>query len=154
MTLKIGDKVPKIKIQNQNNDSVKLSDYKGKYIILYFYPKDNTPGCTSEAIDFRDNISKFDKLNAVVLGISKDSSDKHQKFIDKYDLPFDLLVDTEGDLCQEFGVWVQKSMFGKKYMGIERSTFIINPQGKIVEEWRKVKVKGHVAEVLKALSDS
>lgn len=151
--LNVGDKVPSTKLLNENEDKVSLKDFTGQYVVLYFYPKDNTPGCTQEAKDFRDNITKFDKLNTVVLGVSRDDSAKHQKFIEKYDLPFHLLVDADGKLCEQFGVWVQKSMFGKKYMGIERSTFIINPKGEVVADWRKVKVKDHVAAVLKVLKE-
>lgn len=152
MSLKVGDKISALSIVNQDNEAVTLKDFKGRNIVLYFYPKDNTPGCTQEAKDFRDNIAKFEKLNTVVIGVSRDSCAKHQNFIDKYDLPFMLLTDLEGELCQEFGVWVEKSMFGKKYMGVERSTFIINSKGEIVANWRKVKVKGHVDDVLNVLS--
>lgn len=138
-------------IPDQDDKLINLSDFKNKYIVLYFYPKDNTPGCTMEAKDFRDNIEEFNKLNTIVLGVSKDTVKKHQGFICKYDLPFSLLADTDGMLCEKFGVFVEKSMFGKKYMGIERSTFIIDPNGNIAVSWHKVKVKNHVSDVIKAL---
>lgn len=153
MTIKLGECLPGLEVQNQDDELVNLNKFAGKNIVLYFYPKDDTPGCTQEAKDFRDNIDKFNKLNTVVIGVSKDNSQKHQKFITKYDLPFMLLSDTEGKLCQEFGVWVEKSMFGKKYMGIERSTYLINTKGELAAEWRKVKVKGHVDDVLKVLAE-
>jgi peroxiredoxin Q/BCP len=153
MTIKIGEKVPAIIVVDQDNQKLKLTDFKGKYVVLYFYPKDNTPGCTLEAKDFRDSIAKFEQLNTVVLGVSKDDCRKHQKFIADYDLPFSLLVDADGALCQEFAVWAEKSMFGKKYMGIVRSTFIIDPNSKLVAEWRNVKVTDHVKDVLKVLSE-
>lgn len=153
MTIKPGDKVPEISVINQDGKQIMLSDFKGKNIVLYFYPKDNTPGCTMEAKDFRNHIEKFEQLNTVVLGVSKDDENKHQKFIDKYCLPFDLLADTQGKLCQAFGVWVEKSMFGKKYMGIERSTFLINSQGIVVADWRKVTVRGHAEDVLTVIKN-
>lgn len=152
MSIDIGDKVPTMAIANELDEQVKLSKFKGQYVVLYFYPKDDTPGCTLEAQGFRDNIKSFEKLNAVVLGVSKDSCQKHQKFIAKHELPFSLLVDDQGELCQAFGVWVEKSMYGKKYMGISRSTFIIDPKGKLVAQWRNVKVTNHVKDVLKVLA--
>lgn len=152
MAIKIGDNVPNISLTCNEEHQVNLKDLKGKKIVLYFYPKDDTPGCTQEAKDFRDNLDKFLKLNTLVIGVSKDSIVKHQKFVDKYDLPFMLLSDEHGKLCEYFGVWVEKSMFGKKYMGIERSTFIIDENSQLVADWRKVKVKGHVENVLKVLN--
>lgn len=153
--MKLDKKILKVKVLNQNNEPVDLKAYlsQAKYFVLYFYPKDDTPGCTMEAKDFRDNIKQFTKLDAMVLGVSRDNCERHQKFIAKYDLNFELLADTNGDLCQGFGVLVEKSMFGKKYQGIERSTFIINQEGEIVAKWDKVKVKNHVPDVLKVLEN-
>jgi thioredoxin-dependent peroxiredoxin len=128
----------------------KASDYRGKKLILYFYPKDDTSGCTKEAQEFSALAVEFAKAGAVVIGISKDSEKSHGKFITKYDLKVALGSDESGAVCEAFGVWVEKSMYGKKYMGIERSTFLIDGQGKIVQAWRKVKVPGHAAEVLAA----
>lgn len=128
----------------------KASDYRGKMLVLYFYPKDDTSGCTKEAQEFSALCSEFADAGAVVVGISKDSEKSHAKFIAKYDLKVSLGSDESGDVCDAFGVWVEKSMYGKKYMGIERSTFLIDAQGKIARVWRKVKVPGHVAEVLAA----
>lgn len=136
-------------LQGNDNKTINLDDYKGsKNVVLYFYPKDNTPGCTQESNDFKDNQQKFAELDTVIIGVSKDSVSSHDKFIAKYDLPFDLVSDADSDLCEQYGVWVEKNMYGKKYMGIERSTFLINKSQEIVKEWRKVKVKGHVEEVL------
>lgn len=128
----------------------KASDYRGKMLVLYFYPKDDTSGCTKEAQEFSALCSEFADAGAVVVGISKDSEKSHAKFIAKYDLKVSLGSDESGDVCEAFGVWVEKSMYGKKYMGIERSTFLIDAQGKIARVWRKVKVPGHAAEVLAA----
>ena len=136
-----------------NNGEISLSSLKGKNIILYFYPKDDTPGCTIEAQDFSKNIDKFNKLNSVILGVSKDSIDSHCKFIDKYNLNFNLISDVNGELCNAFEVIKEKSMFGKKYQGIDRSTFIIDKIGKIAAIWRSVSVKGHVDEILKTLEN-
>lgn len=149
MTLEIGNKAPLFALKNEKNEELSLSDLKGKNVILYFYPKDDTPGCTIEAQDFSKKIKDFEKLNTVVLGVSKDSCEKHKKFIEKYNLSFSLLVDEESELCQKYGVIKEKSMFGKKYLGIDRSTFLINKIGKISQIWRSVKVNGHVEEVLK-----
>ena len=129
----------------------KASDYRGKTLILYFYPKDDTSGCTKEAQEFSALCSEFADAGAVIVGISKDSEKSHAKFITKYDLSVSLGSDESGDVCEAFGVWVEKSMYGKKYMGIERSTFLIDAQGKIVRVWRKVKVPGHAADVLAAV---
>ncbi|MCH9644552.1 MAG: peroxiredoxin [Gammaproteobacteria bacterium] len=134
--------------------SMTFSDLKGQYIVLYFYPKDSTPGCTQESKDFRDLLGKFKKVNAVILGISRDNINSHHKFIDKFDLPFALISDPDEKLCNHFDVMKMKSMFGKKYRGIERSTFLIDPNGKIIQEWRKVKVTGHAEEVLDTILPS
>jgi thioredoxin-dependent peroxiredoxin len=128
----------------------KASDYRGKKLVLYFYPKDDTSGCTKEAQEFSALAAQFAKADTVVIGISKDSEKSHSKFIAKYDLKVTLGSDENGEVCEAFGVWVEKSMYGKKYMGIERSTFLIDPQSKVVQVWRKVKVSGHAAEVLAA----
>lgn len=149
--LKIGDKAPEFTLPDQNGIEVSLSNYKGKWIVLYFYPKDMTPGCTTEACNFRDEYSVFQQKGIVVLGISKDSVARHKKFETKYELPFQLLSDEEGTLCNDYGVWQEKSLYGKKFMGIVRSTFIINPNGEIAKVYPKVKVKEHVSEVLEDL---
>ncbi|MGX9292408.1 thioredoxin-dependent thiol peroxidase [Bacillus sp. A015] len=151
MTIEVGQQVPDIELTGDNGEKVKLSEFKGKHIVLYFYPKDMTPGCTTEACDFRDRHQSFAELDAVIIGVSPDSQDKHQKFKEKHDLPFLLLVDDEQKLSEAFGVWKLKKNFGKEYMGIERSTFLINKEGALVKEWRKVKVKDHVEEALEEL---
>ena len=136
---------------NEQGNLVTLEHYKGKYVVLYFYPKDMTPGCTTEACDFRDAYTEFSNLNAVILGVSADDANKHTKFIEKYGLPFSLLVDEDHAVSESYHVWVLKKMYGKEYMGIERSTFLINPDGIVVKEWRKVKVKNHIEEVLESI---
>ncbi len=150
--LKTGVKAPDFTLPTDGEGTVKLSALKGAPVILYFYPKDDTPGCTTESCDFRDNFTAFKRADATVIGISKCSVKKHDKFKAKYDLPFTLASDEDGDVCEQYGVWVEKSMYGKKYMGIERSTFLIGPDGKIAQIWRKVSVTGHVDEVKKAVS--
>jgi len=151
MSLEIGSKAPLFALKNEKNEEISLSDLKGKNVVLYFYPKDDTPGCTIEAQDFTKHNKDFEKLNTVVLGVSKDSCASHRKFIDKYKISFSLLVDEEAELCEKYGVMKEKSMFGKKYVGIDRSTFLIDKIGKIVQTWRSVSVKGHVEEVLKEI---
>ncbi|NLA51453.1 MAG: peroxiredoxin [Alcaligenaceae bacterium] len=136
-----------------NDGTISLSDFSGKYLILYFYPKDNTPGCTNESKDFRDQYEAFKSLNAEIVGVSRDSLKSHQNFIDKYELPFELIADTEESLCNQFDVIKDKNMFGKIGRGIERSTFLINPKGVLIAEWRKVKVAGHVDEVFTTLKE-
>lgn len=136
-----------------NGKDVSLKDFFGKNVILYFYPKDNTPGCTTEACSFRDSMEEFNNNDTVILGVSKDSIKKHNSFIEKYNLPFLLLSDEEGKVCEEYGVWQLKKMMGKEYMGIVRSTFLIDKSGEIIKEWRGVKVDGHTEEVLLALKD-
>lgn len=150
--LKPGDRAPAFKLQSDQGETVSLKDLSGKTVVLYFYPKDMTSGCTQEACDFRDSFSQLKKKGIVVLGVSKDSVDSHVKFKEKYKLPFDLLSDAEGKACEAYGVWKEKSMYGRKYMGIERTTFVISPAGKISRIFPKVKVKGHVEEVLEAAS--
>lgn len=143
---------PEFTMKNENGEDVSLSDFAGKkYIILYFYPKDATPGCTTEACDFRDAYESFENLNAVILGVSPDGEKAHTKFIEKHGLPFSLLIDDQHQVSESYGVWVLKKMYGKEYMGVERSTFLIDPTGTVIKEWRKVKVKGHVEEALQTL---
>lgn len=149
--LKEKSKAPAFTVTNQDGKKVSLKDFKGKTVVLYFYPKDMTSGCTTEACDFRDSMTKLKRNKVVVLGVSKDSESRHQKFIEKYDLNFDLLADEDTKLCKAYGVYKQKSMYGRKFMGIERTTFIIDPQGKIKKIFPKVKVKGHVDEVISHL---
>ena len=149
MTLeKIGNKVTDIKLAATGAQVIRLSDFKGKNIVLYFYPKDSTPGCTLEGQDFRDNKSKFSARNTVILGVSRDSIKSHENFKSKQSFSFDLLSDPDEKLCKQFDVIKEKNMYGKKVIGIERSTFLIDEDGILVKEWRKVKVKGHVEEVL------
>lgn len=151
MTLQIGDQAPDFTLQSDSNKTVSLKDFRGKKVILYFYPKDNTPGCTREACDFRDGLNHFDQKNAVILGISKDNPTRHQKFKEKYSLPFPLLSDEKGDVCVAYGVISQKSMFGRSFLSIQRSTFMIDEAGVIRAIWRKVKVNGHTQQVLDEL---
>ncbi|WP_126456188.1 peroxiredoxin [Sulfuriflexus mobilis] len=145
---KTGKKVTDIKLEATGEQEIKLSDYQGKNIVLYFYPKDSTSGCTREGQDFRDNISKFRRADTVILGVSRDSVKSHENFKAKEAFPFELLSDKEEKLCAQFDVIKEKNMYGKKVMGIERSTFLIDKKGLLREEWRKVKVDGHVDEVL------
>lgn len=153
MPLEIGDKAPSFKAPSDSGEIFSSSTLKGKTFILYFYPKDDTPGCTKEACDFTENLSKFNKLDVPVIGVSKDSIDSHIKFKEKFGLKFPLISDTDGKICEAFGVWIEKSMYGRKYMGIDRATFIIGADGKIKSVWRKVKVPGHIEDVLSALKD-
>lgn len=132
--------------------TIKLSDYQGKYLVLYFYPRDNTPGCIQEGQAFRDNIDKFTQLNAIIVGVSRDSVRVHDSFKCKQEFPFDLIADTDETLCQWFDVIKMKNMYGKQVQGIERSTFLIDPAGVIAHEWRKVKIKTHIDEVLQVLT--
>ena len=151
MTLDAGDKAPDLPLSTDGNGEFSLSRLKGKPVVLYFYPKDDTSGCTKEAMGFRDALGAFEKAGVAVVGVSKDSVAKHDKFKSKYDLNFPLVSDEDGALCEAYGVWVEKSMYGRKYMGIERSTFLIDAEGKIAKTWRKVKIPGHVDEVLSAV---
>lgn len=152
--LELGKKAPSFTLPNQENKKVSLKDFKGSKVVLYFYPKDMTSGCTQEACDFRDELSPLKKLNAVVLGVSADSVTSHKKFSEKYNLNFDLLSDESKEMLEAYGVWKEKSMYGKKYMGIERTTIIIDESGKISHVFPKVKVTGHVEEIKKALQES
>ena len=146
--LKEGSKAPAFSLESDSGETVALKDLKGKTVVLYFYPKDLTPGCTQEACDFRDNIAKLKRKGAVVVGVSKDTVELHRKFKEKHDLPFSLLADTEGKACKAYGVWQEKSLYGRKFMGIVRSTFVIGPDGKIQKIYSKVKVNGHVDDIL------
>lgn len=149
--MKIGELAPDFTLIGSDNKEHSLKDYRGKKVILYFYPKDNTPGCTTEACDFRDNINKFTDLNATIIGVSKDNLNSHNKFIEKFNLPFILLSDEDKFVCNLYDVIKEKNMYGKKVLGIERSTFIINEDGILMNEFRKVKVKNHVEEILSLL---
>ena len=152
--IKVGKKVPAFSLPSTGNKILKLSDLKGKNIIIYFYPKDATPGCTIEGQNFRDNIRKFSSRNTIVLGVSRDKINSHEKFKKNQKFPFDLLSDEDETLCKIFDVIKEKNMYGKKFIGIERSTFLIDEKGILRKEWRKVKVKGHVEEVLTALKEN
>ncbi len=152
MSLEIGDKAPDFAMPTDGGGKVSLKSLKGKPVVLYFYPKDDTSGCTAEACAFRDTLPDFSKLDATVIGVSRDSVESHRKFREKYQLSFPLASDTDGSVTEAYGVWGEKSMYGRKYMGIERSTFLIDKTGIIRAIWRKVKVPGHAAEVLDALS--
>lgn len=151
--LKIGDKAPAFTLPTDGGGKISLSDFKGEKVVLYFYPKDDTPGCTQESCEFRDAIADFAGVGARIIGISKDSPGSHDKFKEKYGLNFPLASDQNGDVCENYGVWKEKSMYGKKYMGIERSTFLIDENGKIAHIWRKVSVNGHVEEVKAAAQE-
>jgi peroxiredoxin Q/BCP len=150
MTVEPGQQAPDFTLPTDGNGKVTLSALKGKPVVLYFYPKDDTSGCTAEACGFRDSFPDYGKTGAVVIGVSKDSVASHDKFKQKHGLPFILAADTGGEVCDKYGVWVEKSMYGRKYMGIERATYLIDKAGVVRGVWRKVKVPGHVAEVLKA----
>ena len=150
--MKISEKLNNFKFKVDADKVINSDDLIGQKLIIYFYPKDDTPGCTVEAIDFSETKNKFSKLNTKVLGVSKDSIDKHKKFITKHSLTIDLISD-DGPICEKFGVWVEKSMYGKKYMGIERATFLFDENLKLIKIWRNVKVKGHVEEVLNFVKD-
>ncbi len=151
--LEVGKKAPDFVLPDQDGKKVSLKDFKGKKIVLYFYPKDNTSGCTKEACNFRDEFPKFKKSSAVIIGVSPDSVGSHKKFAEKYDLPFMLLADEDKKVLQLYDVWKEKSMYGKKYMGVERTTYIIDENGKIKKIFNKVKVDGHNEEVMKALKE-
>lgn len=150
----VGDKAPAFTGTTDGGGSLSLKDLKGKKVVLYFYPKDMTPGCTTEAEGFRDAIGDFAKLGAEIVGVSKDSVKRHDNFKAKYDLPFSLISDEDGTICEAYGVWQEKKNYGKTYMGIVRSTFLIDEKGKIVEVWRNLRVKGHVDKVLEAARDA
>ena len=151
--VEIGKKISNFKAKSTNENEFNLKDFQDGFIVLYFYPKDNTPGCTQEGIDFSTNYRKFKNLNTEIIGISKDNIKSHENFKKKYKYKFDLISDEDEKICKMFDVIKEKNMYGKKYMGIERSTFIVDKKGKLLKEWRKVKVKGHVEEVLKFIKD-
>jgi peroxiredoxin Q/BCP len=151
MTITIGELAPQFTAVTDNNQTINLSDYLGKNVVLYFYPKDDTSGCTKEACEFRDNMERISNQNTVVLGVSPDSTKSHDKFKGKYNLNFTLISDESKEICTSYGVWVEKSMYGKKYMGVERTTFIIDKEGKIAKIYNKVKVEGHVDKVIEDL---
>jgi peroxiredoxin Q/BCP len=149
--LKPGDTAPDFDLPTDGAGRVNLAGFKGKSVVLYFYPKDDTSGCTTEAIGFSEALSQFEAAGAAVIGVSKDTPASHDKFKSKHDLTIKLASDESGEMLERYGVWVEKSMYGRKYMGIDRATFLIGPDGAIKQVWRKVKVPGHVAEVLKAV---
>ena len=146
--ISIGDKAPEFNASIDGGSQFTIADAIGKNLILYFYPKDDTPGCTKEAIEFSEKFDEFNEHKTIILGVSRDSIKKHDKFICKHDLRNHLISDEDGSLCEAFGTWVEKKMYGKSYMGIERATFLINPKGEIAHIWRRVKVPGHVEDVL------
>lgn len=149
--LSVGKPAPEFSAPCDGGEIISLNTYKGKIVVLYFYPKDDTPGCTKEAIEFSNLIDDFDASGAVILGVSRDTIKKHEKFRDKHDLKISLISDEDGSITDAYGVWVEKTMYGKKFMGIERATYLIDTNGKISHMWRKVKVPGHVEEVLDAV---
>ena len=153
MSVDAGDKAPPFTLPTDGGGKISLKDLKGQIVVLYFYPKDDTPGCTKEACAFRDALPDFGKVKAAVIGISRDPVKKHDKFKEKYELNFPLAADEDGKTCEAYGTWVEKSMYGRKYMGIDRSTFLIDGKGVVRQVWRKVKVPGHVDEVLKAVQE-
>ena len=152
-SLEENNHAPEIELSLDDGKIVALQQFSGKNIVLYFYPKDDTPGCTTEAKDFASLTPKFTKLNTVIIGISKDNAASHKKFKDKYCIPFPLASDLDGKICEAYGVWVEKSMYGKKYMGIQRSTFIIDKKGSIKRIWRNVSVTKHAQEVLETIEN-
>jgi peroxiredoxin Q/BCP len=151
MSVNVGDKAPDFTMPTDGNGAVTLSRLRGKPVVLYFYPKDDTSGCTAEACGFRDSVPDYSKTGAAVIGVSRDSVAAHDRFKKKYQLPFILASDSDGKVTEEYGVWIEKSMYGRKYMGIDRSTFLIDKDGVVRNAWHKVKVGGHVGEVLKAV---
>jgi peroxiredoxin Q/BCP len=150
MSVEEGSKAPDFTAATDGGGTLTLSGLRGKTVILYFYPKDDTPGCTKEACGFRDSLPDFSKAKAVVIGVSKDSAARHDKFKAKHDLPFTLVADADGTICEKYGTWIEKSLYGRKYMGIDRATFLIDKSGIVRKVWHKVKVAGHVEEVLAA----
>jgi peroxiredoxin Q/BCP len=150
MSVEEGSKAPDFTAATDGGGTLTLSGLLGKAVILYFYPKDDTPGCTKEACGFRDSLPDFSKAKAVVIGVSKDSTARHDKFKAKYDLPFTLVADADGTICEKYGTWIEKSLYGRKYMGIDRATFLIDKSGIVRKVWHKVKVAGHVEDVLAA----
>lgn len=153
MSVEVGDRAPDFSLPADGGGKVSIKDLRGKTVVLYFYPRDDTPGCTAEACAFRDSLPDFSKVKAQVAGISRDSVASHDKFKKKFKLPFPLVSDEDGKVTEAYGAWVEKSMYGKKYMGIERATFLIDAKGVVRNVWRKVKVPGHAEEVLKAAEE-
>jgi peroxiredoxin Q/BCP len=153
-TLEVGAPAPEFNLPASTGETINLADLRGRPVVLYFYPKDDTPGCTTEACSFRDNLAVVQGQGAVLLGVSPDSVASHQKFARKHGLEFPLLADTDKTVSQAYGVWVEKNMYGRKYFGVERSTFLIGPDGRLERIWRKVSPKGHVAQVLAALESA
>lgn len=151
--LQVGDEAPELTLPNQDDVEISLRDLEGKWVVLYFYPKDNTPGCTIEACEFTESLPDFDGLNAVILGVSPDSPKKHENFIAKQDLLITLLADEDKEVCEKYGVWQLKKNYGKEYMGVVRSTFLISPEAKIASVWENVRVKGHVEAVKVKLTE-
>ena len=151
--LREGDRVPDVKLEGMNGEAVSPADFRGNKLVLYFYPKDDTSGCTREAQDFTALADAFGKAGTWILGVSKDSPERHVKFTDKYGLKVSLASDGDGSVCEAFGTWIEKSLYGRKYMGIDRATFLINRDGTIARIWRKVKVPGHAEDVLKSASE-
>ena len=149
--LEVGDKAPAFKTTDQDGDEVALRDFKGKKVVLYFYPKDDTPGCTKEACSFRDGWTKFRRKGVAVVGVSVDDEKSHRKFADKFSLPFALLADTDREIVKAYGVWGEKSMYGRKYMGTHRVTYLVNEKGRIAAVWPRVKPDEHAEEVLAAI---
>lgn len=153
MSVVIGKKAPDFKLEATGGETIQLSKLKGQPVVVYFYPKDDTPGCTAEACGFRDTMGELQKMDVTVIGISKDSVASHEKFAKKYELNFPLASDSDGKVCEAYGTWIEKSMYGRKYMGIDRATFLVDAKGQIAQIWRKVSVPGHIAEVAKAIND-
>jgi len=151
MSVDVGKKAPDFSAPTDGGGKLKLSDYKGKTVVLYFYPKDDTSGCTKQACGFTEAMPNFNKVKAAVIGVSRDSVEKHDKFKKKYKLNFPLVSDEDGKICEKYGTWVEKSLYGRKYMGIERATFLIDAKGVVRQVWHKVKVPGHIDEVLAAV---
>lgn len=151
MTLQIGKTAPDFTLPGSNGKNVSLSDFRGKKVILYFYPKNMTPTCTQQACDFRDYSAEIQKAGAEIVGISPNPISSHETFINKYSLPFLLLADEDKKVCSLYGVWKLKKMYGREYMGVERSTFLIDEDGKLIEEWRKVRIKGHIDKILQRM---
>ncbi len=150
-TISVGNPIPDFEAASTGGKTVQLSGLRGKNLVLYFYPKDQTPGCTQESCDFRDHLAEFEALNTVILGVSRDSLKSHENFREKQSLPFDLLADPDETLCKLFNVIKMKNMYGKQVLGLERSTFLIDPEGKLAWEWRKVNVNEHISEVLEKI---
>lgn len=150
--LKIGDKAPDFTARNQNGDEISLSDFKGKKVVLYFYPKDDTPGCTKEACNLRDNYQALKDEGFEILGVSTDDVKSHDKFVNKYSLPFDLVADPDKKIVNDYGVWKEKNMYGKKYMGTVRTTFVIDEEGNIIEIFKKVKTDDHTSQILEKVN--